>query len=208
MSPLDAPPIPDAFARPAPARRPALLAELRPRPVPQRRRRLALVAAAATALALAAVLVPTLRDGGGAPALAVTRSGDWLELRIQDAGASGAELTRELRDAGVDGEVRVIPVPTEMVGTWVVIQESSKKQGVPDFDAPPVEETVRLSTIEFGREVLRLPIAKVRESSGHFILWAGREAQPGEDVAANRTAFDQWWRDLYAREHPPALKTP
>jgi len=50
-------------------------------------------------------------------ALAVTRAGDALELRIQDAGASGAELTRDLREAGIDGEVRVIPVPAEMVGT-------------------------------------------------------------------------------------------
>jgi len=203
MSPLDAPPIPDAFACPASARRPALLAELRPRPVPQRRRRLALVAAAATALALAAVLVPTLRDGGGAPALAVTHSGDWLELRIQDAGASGAQLTRELRDAGVDGEVRVIPVPAELVGTWAVIEEASKRSGVPDFSAPPVEETVRLNTIEYGREVLRLPISRVRESSGHFILWAGRAAEPGEDVAASPATFVQWFGAMLTRERHP-----
>jgi hypothetical protein len=202
MSPFDAPTIPDAFVRPAPARRPALLAELRA-PAVRRRRRLVPVAAAAIALALAALLVPTLLDGGGTPALAVTRNGDWLELRIQDAGASGAELTRELREAGVDGEVRVIPVPAELVGTWVVIEEASKKASVPDSSAPPVEETVRLNSIDFGREVLRLPIAHVRESSGHFILWAGREAQSGEDVAPSRTAFDQWWRDLQTRERHP-----
>jgi hypothetical protein len=202
MSPLDAPAIPDAFARPAPARRAALLAELRPPAVRRRRRRLALAAVAATALALAAILVPTLRDGGGAPALAVTRSGDWLELRIQDAGASGAELTRDLRDAGVDGEVRVIPVPAELVGTWAVIEEAAKPR-VPDPSAPPVEETVRLNRIEYGREVLRLPIAQVRESSGHFILWAGREARPGEDVAASRAAFDEWFSAMLTRERHP-----
>jgi hypothetical protein len=200
MSPLDAPAIPDAFARPAPARRSALLAELRPPAV--RRRQLAPIAVAATALALAAILVPTLRDGGATPALAVTRSGDWLELRIQDAGASGAELTQDLRDAGVDGEVRVIPVPADLVGTWVVIQESSKRSA-PDPNAPSVEETVRLNNIEFGREVLRLPIAQVRESSGHFILWAGREARSGDDVAANRAAFDRWFVDMQTRERHP-----
>jgi hypothetical protein len=32
--------------------------------------------------------------------------------------------------------------------------------------------------------------------------------QAGEGVAANRAAFDQWWRDLNVRERPPALKTP
>ena len=121
-----------------------------------------------------AVLVPTLRDGGGAPALAVTHSGDWLELRIQDAGASGAE-----------------------------IEEASKRSGVPDFSAPPVEETVRLNTIEYGREVLRLPISQVRESSGHFILWAGRAAQPGEDVAASPATFAQWFGAMLTRERHP-----
>jgi hypothetical protein len=203
MSPLDAPAIPDVLARPAPARRPALLAELRPPAVRRRRRRLVPVVTAATVLALAAILVPTLLDGGATPALAVTRNGDSLELRIQDAGASGAELTRELRDAGVDGEVRVIPVPAELVGTWVVIEEASKRPPDPDPSTPPVEETVRLNSIEFGREVLRLPIAQVRESSGHFILWAGREARSGEDVAANRATFGQWWRDTHTRERHP-----
>jgi hypothetical protein len=196
MSPLDAPPIPDVLARPAQARRAALLAELRAPAVRRRSRRLAPAAVAVAALALAGVLVPTLRDGG-ATALAVTREGNWLELRIQDAGASGAELTRELRDAGVDGEVRVIPVPADLVGTWVVIEEASKRP-VPSSAAG--EETVRLDTIDFGRELLRLPIAQVRESDGHFILWAGREAQPGEDVAADRAAFDQWFVDRQARE--------
>ena len=152
-----------------------------------------------------AVLVPTLRDGGGAPALAVTRSGDWLELRIQDAGASGAQLTRELRDAGVDGEVRVIPVPAELVGTWAVIEEAAKPRAV-DPSAPQTQETVRLNSIEYGREVLRLPISQVRESSGHFILWAGRAAQPGEDVAASPATFVQWFADMLTRHPEP--KTP
>jgi hypothetical protein len=200
MSPLDAPPIPDVLARPARTRRAALLAELHAPAERGRRRRLAPVCVAVAALALAAVLVPTLRDGAGATALAVTREGSWLELRIQDAGASGAELTRELRHAGVDGEVRVIPVPADMVGTWVVIEEASRRPGP---SAPAGEETVRLNTIDFGRELLRLPIAQVRESDGHFILWAGREAQPGEDVAPDRATFDQWFVDRQARERRP-----
>ena len=200
MSPLDAPPIPDVLARPARARRAALLAELHA-PAVRGRRRLLPAAAAVAALALGAVLIPTLREGGGETALAVTREGNWLELRIQDAGASGAQLTRELRDAGVDGEVRVIGVPADLVGTWVVIEEASKR---PAPSPRAGEETVRLNTIDFGRELLRLPIAQVRESDGHFILWAGREAQPGEDVAADRAAFNQWFVDRQARERRPA----
>jgi hypothetical protein len=200
MSPLDAPAIPDALARPAHARRAALLTELRSPAAPRRRRGFVPIAAAATALALAAIVLPTLRDGGATAALAVTRDGSWLELRIQDAGASGAELTRELRDAGVDGEVRVIGVPADLVGTWVVVEEASKRT---TRDPAAGEETVRLNSIDFGREVLRLPIAQVRESDGHFILWAGREAQPGEDVAADRASFNQWFVDMHTRERHP-----
>jgi hypothetical protein len=161
------------------------------------------VAAAAIALALVAVLVPTLRDGGGAPALAVTRSGDWLELRIQNAGASGAELTRELRDAGVDGEVRVIPVPSELVGTWAVIEEASKRSGCSGLQRAAGRGDRAPEHIECGREVLRLPISQVRESSGHFVLWAGRAAEPGEDVAASPATFAQWFGAMLTRERHP-----
>jgi hypothetical protein len=94
----------------------------------------------------------------------------------------------------------VIPVPSELVGTWVVIEEASKRP-VPSPTAG--EESVRLNSIDFGRDLLRLPIAQVRESDGHFILWAGREAQPGEDVAADRAAFDRWFVDRQARERRP-----
>jgi hypothetical protein len=201
MSPPDVPYIPDALAHPHPARRAALLSELRGRPAPRHRRRLALVAAAA-AIALVA-LVPALRDGGAAPALAVTRDGDTLELRIQDAGASGEELTRDLQDAGIDGEVRVIPVPPDMVGTWAAIEEASKRPFDPNQPTTGREEIVRLDRIEYGRELLRIPVAKVRESEGHFILWAGRGARPGEDVAPSRAAFDRWFVDMHARERHP-----
>lgn len=158
MSPPDVPYIPEALAHPHPARRAALLSELRERP------------------ALAA-LVPALRDGGAAPALAVTRAGDTLELRIQDAGASGEELTRDLQEAGIDGEVRVIPVPPDMVGTWAAIEEASKRPFDPNQPTPGREEIVRLDRIEYGRELLRIPVAEVRESEGHFILQGPR--RPG-----------------------------
>jgi hypothetical protein len=65
-----------------------------------------------------------------------------------------------------------------------------------------------IAPAEHSRKVLRLPIAQVRESSGHFVLWAGREARAGEDVAANRAAFDQWFVDMQTRERHPELKTP
>jgi hypothetical protein len=126
-----------------------------------------------------------------------------LELRIQDASASGAQLTRELHEAGIHGEVRVIPVPPEIVGTWAAIEEASKRPL--DLAHPDTrEQVVRLDRIQYGREVLRIPVSEVRESEGHFILWAGRAAKPGEDVATSRADFTRW----FVAMHPEPARTP
>lgn len=60
----------------------------------------------------------------------------------------------------------------------------------PPAGAPVTEETVRLGDIENRRSTLRIPIARVRESTGSFVLVAGREARLGEeavDVSSPRT---------------------
>jgi hypothetical protein len=67
-----------------------------------------------------------------------------------------------------------------------VTEEASKRLPGPGSSTPPVEETVRLNSIEFGGEVLRLPIAQVRKSSGRFILWEA--ARPGPARTSRRTA--------------------
>jgi len=41
-------------------------------------------------------------------------------------------------------------------------------------------ETVRLNSVRYERETLRIPIAELRESTGSFVFYAGREARPGE----------------------------
>jgi hypothetical protein len=64
---------------------------------------------------------------------------------------------------------------------------------------------VRLDRIEYGRELLRIPVAQVRESEGHLILWAGRAARPGEDVAPSRAAFTEWFVEMHPRN---GLATP
>lgn len=129
------------------------------------------------ALAAAAVLVAVagaaaLNDAQ--PALAVDREDGRLVLRIADVAAGEEAMTRELRDAGIRGEVRLLPVAPEDVGTWVVISEAA--------GSPGPRETVRLSRVEFERETLRIPIAEVRESTGSFVFYAGREARPGEEL--------------------------
>ena len=188
---ISAPPdLPDADARVA-RLRPLVLAELdRPASTSRGRRRVALAAAAA-ALALAVALSFASLRPDPAPALAVERADGWLVLRIADVAAGEDELTRELRAAGITGEVRLLPVPPEAVGTWAIISERADLPGTPRPRRLPtpepeiLKETVRLDRVRYERETLRIPIAEVRESTGYFVFYAGREARPGEEL----------WRD-------------
>jgi len=151
----------------------------------RRRRRLTAAAPAAAPLpGLATAVAPRAPDR----ALAVTRTPDTIELRIADASAGAAAMTRELRAAGIDGEVRVVPVPTALVGKWAAGVELAKQPGpapAPSGGRGPAE-TVRLDRISHTPEVVRIPVAQVRESSGRFIFLAGRAARPGEALAVER----------------------
>jgi hypothetical protein len=148
----------------------ALLAELHDA-APRRRAslslRLAAIAVAVTAVALVAL------PSRSSPALAVERRDGVIELRIADAAASPATLTRELHAAGIPGEVRVVAVPPDLVGTWAAIAESApvKTDG---------EHTVRLDRIQYGRDTIRVSAAAVEDSDGAFTFFAGRAAREGE----------------------------
>jgi hypothetical protein len=142
-------------------------------------------AAGATIAALAAL---ALGLALGAPdpssdALAITRDSGVLELRIADATADPEQMTRELNDAGIRGSVRVVPVAAELTGRWVVSAELARPTRCsPPPAAAPQEETVRLDHIENAGDVLRIPVSRVRASSGSFVLVAGRRARPGERI--------------------------
>jgi hypothetical protein len=185
MNALAPPDLPDARARVQTLRDP-LLAELGHRPAatraPARRLRPAWLAAVAT-LALAGVLTASIATTGPTSALAVDRQDGWLVLRITDVSAGAERLTEELRDAGISGEVRLLPVAAADVGTWTVVSEFADPPGTP---RPPIgapqEETVRLASVERSRDTLRIPIATVRESTGYFVFYAGREARSGEPL--------------------------
>jgi hypothetical protein len=184
---IQAPPdLPDADERAERLRAPLLLELQRQPVVPRDRRRLVAAAVAAVTLVAAALSVGAFTREP-APALAVERENGWIVLRIADVAAGEDALTRELREAGIDGEVRLLPVPPANVGSWAVISERAGRPGAgrvaPEADAS--RETVRLDRVEYRRETLRIPIAEVRESTGYFVFYAGREAQPGEEL----------WRD-------------
>jgi hypothetical protein len=157
-----------------------VLAELQrsSRGASRRPARALVVAAIAVAIALTAGVVS--RDP--APALAVERQDGWLVLRIADVTAGEAALTRELQGAGIQGEVRLLPVPADRVGTWAVISELANTPGTPrSLDLAP-EGVVRLGRVRYEQETLRIPIAEVRESTRYFVFYAGRAARLGEEL--------------------------
>lgn len=155
------------------------LAEL---PEPGRHRRRVPAAAAVAVLAFVPLVVAFSGTDRTSAALAITRDATSLELRIADATAEAGEMTRELNDAGIRGRVTVVPVPAQRVGQWVVTAEIAKPTtcvaapGTP----PQQEQTVRLNDIENTGSALRIPISRVRESEGIFVLVAGREARSDE----------------------------
>lgn len=151
-------------------------------PEPQRQTRgVRAFGAMATLAALAVVVVFA---GSDAPphALAITRGDASLELRIADASADSGQMTRELNGAGIRGRILVVPVSPQQAGTWVIVAEVAGRTitCIPPPGTPHAAETVRLPDIENASTVLRIPLARVRESTGSFVLVAGRDARQGE----------------------------
>jgi len=151
-------------------------------PVPRRRLR-ALAAAAALALAaLAAAL--GLTGGAASPALAVETSSRGVEVQLRDATASPAELTRELRAAGVRAEVLVVAAAPDAVGTWVDVQAPRVlPAGVDPTLHDPFDEAAeqrraaeRLRGVRIDGDVVRIPAGYPHD----LVLVAGVEPEHGQ----------------------------
>jgi hypothetical protein len=102
------------------------------------RRRAPVLAVAAFAAVAAALGAFALADRGADEAIAVSRQGDVTEIRVLDARADPARLTKELRDQGVDATIRTQPVAPELVGQWYSViynahEPSGRHVPVPGF---------------------------------------------------------------------------
>jgi hypothetical protein len=85
------------------------------------RRRLALLAAA-TVLALALPVVgAVVLPRSSASAVAVTREGDQVVIRVVDEAANAVRLERDLRAHGVEVKVVAVPTTPDEVGHWVAL---------------------------------------------------------------------------------------
>lgn len=149
--------------------------------------RLALPTAAAAALVLAAALLLTSAlSGREQDALAIERTDRYVSLTIEDPAASAERMNRELRERGIDVVVELVPVRPAERGHWV--GGRAVWPGVPeraDQHALGDERIRELNEAARGHELVRdaddpTTIQVPVEFEGHFLLYAGREARPGE----------------------------
>jgi hypothetical protein len=66
-----------------------------------------------------AVVIPALSDDPLEGAIAVEHRGKVIHLSVQDASADPEAMTNDLRAAGLDARVEVVPVSPSLVGMWV-----------------------------------------------------------------------------------------
>ncbi len=153
----------------------------------QRQRRIARRLRAALVLvpaALIGVVVATSLPGGSSPAFAIERDGDWIEVRIADAAASEAQMESELRAAGIDADIILIPTTAEHVGQWTCIASGFHFLTDPSSqpDRPPQGPDTR-SFLRITPEVLHVQPAFTNDAVDRLVLVIGRSPQAGEQPA-------------------------
>ena len=136
-------------------------------------------AVAVTCAALViAVLIPALSDDPLRGAIAVERHGDVISLSVEDASADPEAMTNDLRAAGLDARVEVVPVSPSIEGMWVDFYSA----GV-DPDADPRSLDIWDQMYPPG-DPSGIPRARVLEIpadfSSAFTLVVGRPALDGE----------------------------
>jgi hypothetical protein len=152
--------------------------------VAARRRRAAIVL---TPAALVGAVLATSLPGGSSPALAIEPQGDWLEVRIADISASEAEMESELRAAGIDADIRLVPTTADHVGQWTCsfaamrpfLDPSTAHEGPPS--APDTDQVIR-----FTPEALYVRRGAADQLQlDRIVIVAGRAAKPGEQPTAH-----------------------
>jgi len=121
--------------------------------------------------------------------LAIDDDDGWVKIRILDGEAGAAEMTRELQEGGIDGEVRLLPAIPQAVGHWMGItlgRETPRRPCDLPEDAPPDLECANPplllgDDVNFGGdrfEIRRDAIYLLGET--RTIFYVGREPEPGE----------------------------
>lgn len=172
---------------PTPALRAALMAAATKR---RRRARLRGAAAAGICAVVGAAALTSVLSTGPSQALAIERADDWVEVQIVDSEAGAGEMTRELREAGIQADVRLVPVNPEAVGEWTSIHR------VDADDPPTLLETGELSYHDGVLRIHRDAVSKLDDA--RWLFEVGREPHEGEALAPFSPS------DLGLNAEPPA----
>ena len=142
---------------------------------PRRRPHLAVVIGSLTAILLAVGwLVPGAAGLGPAPASAaldVKREGDHYVVMVRDLFAGPAMYQRELRERGLDVEVRLVPVSPASTGEVFYLDGTRDHSAITAIEKPG--GCSRLGGCPVG---FRIPVG----FRGHATVLLGRAAGPGE----------------------------
>lgn len=161
-----------------------------------RRRRTRIRFRAAAAVATSVAVVAALFGGGvftGGPerVLAIDDGSEWVTIRILDGEAGAADMTQELQDAGINGEVRLVPAVPEFVGHWMGLNQEAPTDQAQVCDLYPLGETPRSvcanpplvggNDAQFEGDTFRIRRDVIRDLAGtRAIFYVGREPEPGE----------------------------
>jgi hypothetical protein len=160
----------------APAQPPVALRSALVGAVRRRRSRIRLRASVVTAASVA--VVAALFGGGaftGGPerVLAIDDGGEWVTVQILDGDAGAAEMSQELQDAGIDGEVQRVPAVPRFDGHWMGIAQ-----------VPPCGEgCIGLASTDarLKRNVFRIKRNAIHKlADTRAILYVGRKPEAGE----------------------------
>lgn len=170
----------------------AIVASRAPEARPRRARRalrIVIPAVAVGGLALVGALVLASLLPGRAPnALAIERTDRYIDLRIEDPTAGAERMNEELRERGIDIEVQMVPVRDSEVGNWLGgravwpgVPEDMDQHRLGDERIRELNDASRFRELWLGLghrdpKLVRVPA----EFEGHALLYAGREARPGE----------------------------
>ena len=97
----------------------------------------AVAGVACTAIA-AALLGGGLFNSGPSRDPAVdTNDGAWIKVSILDGQAGADQMTNELQDAGINGEVQLLPATPQFVGHWMGVREINAPSAQCQSSPPP-----------------------------------------------------------------------
>ncbi|GIH52428.1 hypothetical protein SAMN05421833_12440 [Microbispora rosea] len=119
-------------------------------------------------------LVPGAAGLGPAPAAAaldIRREGDHYVVMVRDLFAAPASYQRELRQRGLDVDVRLVPIAAASVGHALYFDGTRDFSAIRPIEAPG--ECVRMALCPIG---FRIPVG----FRGHATVLIGRAARPGE----------------------------